>query len=95
MTFNPLPKLAAHLNQGHGYTIDLPLALKNSEDLPPLNSSIYVKWVKEGDEPPGWYRARVSEYFQDGSCTIVYDDTEHTTISETIDLCTVEWLPCS
>jgi len=60
LSFNPLLKLAAYLNQGHGYTIELPL--QNSEDLPPLDSSIYVKWVEEGDEPPGWYHARVSEY---------------------------------
>jgi len=54
-----------------------------------------VKWVEEGDEPPGWYRARVSEYFKDGSCTIIYDDSAKATISETINLQTVEWLPCS
>ena len=41
------------------------MPLQNSEDLPPLDSTVHVKRVEEGDEPPGWYRARVSEYFQD------------------------------
>ena len=53
LAFNPLLKLAADLNQGHGYSIELPL--QNSDDFPPLDSSIYVKWVEQGDEPPGWY----------------------------------------
>ena len=70
------------------------LPLQSSEALPSINSSIYVKWL-EDNEPPDWYRARVSEYFQDGSCTIVYDETTEATVSETIDLKTVEWLPCS
>ena len=47
LAFNPLLKLAAKLNQGHGYSIELPL--QNS------NSTIYVIWVEQGDEPPGWY----------------------------------------
>ena len=37
----------------------------------------------------------ISEYFQDGSCKVVYDDTPGTTIFEIIHLQTVEWLPCS
>ena len=57
LAFNPLLKLAADLNQGHGYSIELPL--QNSDDFLPLDSSIYVKWVEQGDEPPGWYQARV------------------------------------
>ena len=93
LAFNPLLKLAADLNQGHGYSIELPL--QNSDDFPPLDSSIYVKWEEQGDEPPGWYRVRVSEYFQDGSCKVVYDDTPGATIFEIIHLQTVEWLSCS
>jgi len=53
LTFNPLLKLAANLNQGHGYTFRIPLQC--SEDLPPLNSRVYVKWTEEGEELPGWY----------------------------------------
>jgi len=63
LTFNPLLKLSAHLKQGHGYNFELPL--QNSEALPSINTSVYVKWMEDIDEPPGWYRARVSEYFQD------------------------------
>ena len=55
LAFNPLLQLAAELNRGHGYVIQLPL--QNSEDLPPIDSAIYVKWVEQGNEPPGWYRA--------------------------------------
>jgi len=77
-----LLQLAAELNHGHGYVIQLPL--QNSEDLPPINSTVYVKWVEQGDEPPGWYRAKVFEYFQDGSCRIVYDDNSNFTVSEIV-----------
>ena len=93
LAFNSLLKLAADLNQGHSYTFKLPLP--NSEDFPPLDSTIYVKWVEEGDEPLGWHRARVSEYFQDGSCKVIYDDSLEIIVSVTISLHTVEWLPCS
>ena len=41
LAFNPLLQLAAELNHGHGYTIQLPLP--SSEDL----SSIYVKWTEQ------------------------------------------------
>ena len=57
LAFNPLLQLAAELNHGHGYVIQLPL--QNSEDLPPIDSTVYVKWVEQGDEPPGWYHAKV------------------------------------
>ena len=59
LAFNPLLKLAADVNQGHGYSIEL--LLQNSDDFPPLDSTIYVKWVKQSDKPSGWNRARVSE----------------------------------
>ena len=62
LAFNPLLQLAAKLNHGRGYVIQLPL--QNSEDLPSAYITIYVKWVEQGNEPPGWYRATVS---QDGS----------------------------
>jgi len=93
LTFNPLLKLAAELNQGHGYTFEIPL--QDSEELPPLNSSVYVKWMEEGEEPPGWYRARVAEYYADYSYKIVYDESPDATVTEIVDLLSVEWLPCS
>ena len=40
LAFNLLLQLATELNHGHGYTIQLPLP--NSEDLPPIDFSIYV-----------------------------------------------------
>ena len=54
-----------------------------------------ITHLEEGDEPPGWYQARVLEYFQDGSCKVTYDDSLEITISEIINLHTVDWLPCS
>ena len=60
-----------------------------------MDSSTYVKWLEDGDKAPDWNLARVSEYFQDGSCMIIYDDSAETTVSETINLRTVDWLPYS
>ena len=92
LAFNPILQLAVRLNHGNGYVFQLPL--QNSEGLPPTGSTIYVKWLEEGDEPPGWYRATVSNYFQDGSCLLIYDETSDSTVSEVINLNLVDWLPC-
>ena len=54
-----------------------------------------MKWTEYGDEPPGWYRARVDEYFLDKSCKIVYDSQDKFLISEVVSLHEVEWKPCS
>ena len=62
LAFNPLLQLVADFNQGYGYAIELPL--QNSEYLPPVDSTVYVKWLEQGDESPGWYQAIVSEYFR-------------------------------
>ena len=88
-----LLKNLGYWNQGHGYSIELPL--QGSEELPPLDSSVYVKWTEEGEEPPGWYRARVDEYFGDCSCRIIYDDSLEVTVAEIVNFVSVEWLPCS
>ena len=60
-----------------------------------MNSNVYVKWMEEGEEPPGWYRARVTEYYADYSCKIIYDDSLDVTVTEIVDFRSVEWLPCS
>ena len=39
--------------------------------LPPAETTVYVKWTVEG-ELPGWYKAKVVQYYMDGSCKIVY-----------------------
>jgi len=49
-----------------------------------------VKWLEQGDEPPGWYQAIVSEYFQDGTCKLVYDNTPNASVFETVNLNSVE-----
>ena len=93
LAFNPLLQLATDLNHGHGYVIQLPLP--HSDDLPPVDSTIYVKRLEQSDDPPGWYRAVVSEYFQDGSCKLVYDDNSNVSVFEIVDLNSVEWMPCA
>ena len=72
VAFNPfiLLQLSADLNYSHSFVIQPPL--KNLEDLPPIDSTIYVKWLEQGNESPSWYRAIVFEYFQDGTCRLVY-----------------------
>ena len=56
--------------------------------LPPLNSAIYVLWDKpQSDEPPGRYRAVVSEYHSDGEATIEYTNKA----TERVNLNAVEW----
>ena len=56
---------------------------------------MYVKWTEVGEEPPGWYKARIDKYFLAISCKTVYDDCDDHVVSEVIDLHTVEWKPCS
>jgi len=90
LAFNPLLQLATDLNHGQGYVIQLPLP-----HLDDLASTIYVKWLEQTDDPPGWYRAVVSEYFQDGSCKLVYDDNSNVSVFEIVDLNSVEWMPCA
>jgi len=93
LAFNPLLQLAADLYHGHGYVFQLPL--QHSEDLPPVDSTVYkyVKWLEQSDESPGWYQAIVPKYFQDGK--LVYDDTPNATVSETVNLDSVKWMPCA
>ena len=88
LSFNPLLKLAESLNRSHGYHIKIPI--ENSEDFPPINSFVYVKWLETGDVALGWYRARIDRYFQDRSCRIVYDDSEGLEVSEVVTLHEVE-----
>ncbi|XP_065884075.1 uncharacterized protein [Dysidea avara] len=93
LAFNPLLKLAESLNHPHGYHIKIPI--EDSEALPPVDSYVYVKWTEAGEEPPGWYKARVGQYFLDRSCKIVYDDSDDQVVSEVVALHTIEWKPCA
>ena len=85
MMLNLLLQLATNLNRGHGYVILLPLP--HSNDLHPVDSTIYMNWFEQSDDPPGWYRA---EYFQDGSCKLVYDHNSNVSVFEIVDLNSVE-----
>jgi len=62
---------------------------KNSEALPPVESSVHVKWTEAIEEPLGWYKVWVDLHFLDRSCKIVCDDSDDCIISEV-----VEWKPC-
>jgi len=85
LAFNPLLKYAESLNHPYGYHFKLPI--EGSETLPPLDSPYnYVKWTESADEPAGWYRAHVYEYFLDKTCKIVYDSQDELLISEVVSL---------
>jgi len=92
LAFNPLLRLAEVLNCGYGYHFKL--MVPGSHDYPPINAYIYIKWLEPNDELPGWYRAKVIEYFFDGSCTVLYSDTIEFTVTEVVRLSEVEWVPC-
>jgi len=92
LVFNPLLKLAEDLNSAHSYRIQLPI--KGIDDLPPVDSFVYVKWTDPNGEPPGWYKA---QYYPEGTCKIIciYDDNDEDVVYEMIDLREVDWKPCS
>jgi len=58
LPFNPLLKLAESLNNSYGYYFKL--LIEGSESIPPLNN---VKWTESENEPSGWYKACIDEYF--------------------------------
>ena len=93
LVFNPILKLAGSLNQSYGYKFQLPV--EGTDMLPPIKTTIYVKWTEVGDELPGWYKARVDQYYVNGSCRIVYCNDNDCEVSEVVNLTTVEWEPCS
>ena len=47
------------------------------------------------DKLPGWYRAKVIEYFSDGSLTILYSNSNESSVTEVVHLSVVEWVPCN
>ena len=61
----------------------------HSTDLPPPGVPIYVFWSDSStDSPAGWYRANITSYHCDGSCSLHYDNGD---IEPSVDLHTVEW----
>jgi len=91
--FNPILKLTESLNQSFGYKFQLPT--EGTDMLPPVETTVYVKWTEEGDKLPGWYKAKVVQYYMDGSCKIVYCNDDDCEVSEVVNLTTIEWKPCS
>ena len=74
--------------------IDSSWVLRALTCFPPVDTYLYTECTKDGDELPGWYKARVEEYYADGSCKIVYREEDEHVVSEVIDLNTVNWKPC-
>ena len=61
----------------------------NSEDLPIVNSAIYIQWDEaDSEEPPGWYYVTVKQYFSDGKAEVEYRDL---VAMETLDLRSTQW----
>ena len=74
--FFPLLKLAESLNSSYGYRFQL--GIEGTDMLLPVDTYLYTEWTEDGDELPGWYKARVEEYYADGPCKIVYrEEDEH------------------
>ena len=70
-----------------GYSAEL--FAPHSTDLPPPGVPIYVFWSDScTDSPAGWYRATVTSYHCDGSCSLHFDNGN---IEPSVDLHTVEW----
>jgi len=92
LAFNPLLRLAEVLNHGYGFCFKL--MVPGSHYYPPINSYIYIKWLETGDELPGWYRARVIEYFSDSSCIVLYSDSIESMVTEVVHHSEVQWVPC-
>jgi len=90
--FNPILKLAESLNQSCGYKFQLPA--EGTDMLPPVETTVYVKWTEEGDELPGWYKAKVVRYYMDGSCKIVYCNDDDCEVSEVMMEVTGEGRAC-
>ena len=63
--------------------------------LPPIETTVYMKWTEEDVELPGWYKAKVVWYYMDESCKIVYCNDDDCEVSEVVNLTTIEWKPCS
>ena len=58
---------------------------------PPCSSSIYLQWNEEdSDEPPGWYRCKVSEHTISGETKVQYPNGTY----EIINLHKLKWSSC-
>ena len=58
------------------------------ENLPPVNSTLYVKWDEESEEEKGWYRCLVTEHHLDGSTSLEYTDGQ----TEKVNLRSCDWI---
>ncbi len=80
LTISPILYLATNwAHQGFKPLIPIP----DSDCLPPKDATVYILWDDpESSEPPGWYRATITDYLPDGTTLIRYPDDK----SECLDL---------
>ena len=53
-----------------------------------------MKWTEPG-EPPGWYRARIDQYFIDRTCKMIYYAKSEHIVSEVVAVDEMGWKLCS
>ena len=61
--------------------------IPGSENLPPVNSTLYVKWDEESSEEMGWYRCLVTKHHLDGSSSLEYTDGQ----TEKVNFRSCDW----
>ena len=65
------------------------LTIPESDQLPPVSSSIYILWDEpQSPEPSGWYKATVSDHFLNGNSAITYYDGQ----TESLNLRQAKWI---
>ena len=73
--------------QSHYPGCKIAIPIPDSENLPPVNSTLYVKWDEESEEEKGWYRCLVTTHHLDGSSTLEYTDGQ----TEKVNLRSCDW----
>ena len=85
LVFSPLLHLIQSW-QYKGFQMYPPSA--NLTTLPPIDSYIHLLWNElESEEPPGWYKCKVTEHMANQTSKVEYSSKTH----EEIDLRTTEW----
>ena len=88
IAFNPIIQLAQSLSTC-GFR--LKLLDPNTQELPKVNSHLYVQWDEESsDEPQGWYLAKVISVSSDGTATVLYRKGK---MLEKLNLFQTNWFP--
>ena len=68
-----------------GYHLNI--RVPRSEGLPQPDNHLFVKWEEDNGEEPGWYHCKVLRYFADGTCQLLYRNSD----TERLVLNNAEW----